>query len=373
MILKGLPLRDTFAPLQVAMSEPIPSVSTGRIEQLAAVLPRGHRVLIIPHDFPDPDALAAASAIHVLLERKFGVHSQIAFSGEVSRAENKELLRRLCCRWHRMGELTKRGAGMPCILVDTAPWSRNVTLPRGARVLAVIDHHEHRRKGASLPPFCDIRSGTGATTTIAFEYLKAAGIEPPRWLAAIMAYAIVSETLDLSRETAADDLRAYIELVAHADLRVVGKIRHAPLLRSYYARLQEALAEARLLGNVAWTHLSHIEQPEIVAEVADLLLRMEGTRWSFCTAHMSGRIFVSIRSNKPGARCSRILRSAIGRNGAAGGHDQLAAGYLEVGAAAGFEREEKRMDLARALVRRMVRRLPEGRDAVDLLSERLVE
>ena len=115
-----------------------------------------------------------------------------------------------------------------------------------------------------------------------------------------------------------------------------------------------------------------MEQPEIVAEVADLLLRMEGMRWSFCTANMSGRIFVSIRSNKPGARCSRMLRAAIGRNGAAGGHDQMAAGYLEVGAATGFEREEKRLDLARTLVRRMVRRVPESRDAVDLLSERLV-
>jgi nanoRNase/pAp phosphatase (c-di-AMP/oligoRNAs hydrolase) len=355
------------------MAEGTLVTSENRLEQLGAVLPRGHRVLIIPHDFPDPDALAAASALHVLLDKKFGMHSQIAFSGEVSRAENKELLRRLCCRWHRLSDLNNKGAGMYCILVDTAPWSRNVTLPRGAKVLAVLDHHEHRVSSAKQPPFCDIRAGTGATTTIAFEYLKAAGLEPPRWLAAIMAYAIVSETLDLSRETATDDLRAYSELVAHADLRVVGKIRHAPLVRSYYARLQEALSEARVLGSVVWTHLSHIEQPEIVAEVADLLLRMEGARWSFCTAHMSGRIFVSIRSNKAGARCSRILRSAIGRNGAAGGHDQMAAGYLEVGSATGFDREEKRMDLARTLVRHMVRRVPEGRDAVDLLSERLVD
>ena len=355
------------------MADASPRTPESRLADLAAVLPRGHRVLIIPHDFPDPDALAAASAFHVLLDKKFGVHSQIAFSGDVSRAENKELLRRLCCRWHRLSDLHRSGADMPCILVDTAPWSRNVTLPRAAKVLAVIDHHEHRLKSTRPVPYCDIRAGTGATTTLAFEYLKAAGVEPPRWLAAIMAYAIVSETLDLSRETAADDLRAYIDLVAHADLRVVGKIRHAPLVRGYYARLQEALAEARVLDGVIWSHLSHTEQPEIVAEVADLLLRMEGARWSFCTAHMNGRIFVSIRSNKAGARCSRILRSAIGRHGAAGGHDQMAAGYLEAGDVTGFDREEKRLDLARTLVRRMARRVPEGRDAVDLLSERLVK
>lgn len=344
-----------------------------KLEQLGDALPRGKRILIIPHDFPDPDALAAAAAFHVLLDRKFGLHSQIAFSGEVSRAENQELLRRLRCRWHRMPDLRKHGQNARCILVDTAPWSRNVTLPPGAKVLAVIDHHEHRKPKRNGHPFCDIRDEAGATTTIANEYLKAAGIEPPRWLAAVMAYAIVSETLDLSRETARDDLKAYIELVALADLRIIGKIRHAPLVRGYYARLQEALAGARKLEHAVWTHLSHVEQPEIVAEVADLLLRMEGIRWSFCTADMPGRVFVSVRSNRRGARCSRKLRAAIGRNGSAGGHDQMAAGYLEVGDAAGLEREEKRLDLARALVRRMVRRLPDRPDAIDNVAERLVE
>lgn len=344
-----------------------------KLAELGAVLPRGKRILIVPHDFPDPDALASAAAFHVLLDRFYGLHSQIAFTGEVSRAENKEMLRRLRCRWHRVADLRASTRNVPCILVDTAPWSRNVTVPAGARVLAVIDHHEHRRPTREVPPFLDIRDDAGATTTIAHEYLQAANIEPPRWLAAVMAYAVVSETLDLSRETADQDLRAYIELIRHADLRIIGRIRHAPLVRSYYARLQEALAHARKLDHVVWTHLSGVEQPEIVAEVADLLQRMEGVRWAFCTADLNGKIFVSLRSNKPGARCSRIMRSVIGRQGAAGGHDQMAAGYLEVGAVAGLEREEKRLALVRALIRRMVKRLPEGAAAIDNVAERLVE
>lgn len=356
------------------MSETLPASALQNLADLQAALPRGKRILIIPHDFPDPDALAAAAAFHLLLDQKFGVHSQLAFSGEVSRAENKELLHRLRCRWHRLADLRGAGQNAACILVDTAPWSRNVTLPQGARVLAVIDHHEHRRavtRPANL--FCDIRKEAGATTSIAHEYLKAAGLQPPRWLAAIMAYAIVSETLDLSRETEEEDLRSYIELVSHADLRIIGKIRHAPLVRSYYARLQEALANARQLDHVVWTHLSQVEQPEIVAEVADLLLRMEGVRWSFCTADMNGRVFTSIRSNKRGARCSRILRAAIGRQGSAGGHDQMAAGFLHMGGLAGLEREERRLELVRALVRRMLKRAPAGAASIDQQAERLVE
>lgn len=352
------------------------TVSHPLADKLAALrdhLPPGRRILIVPHDFPDPDALASAAAFHLLLDRHFGVHSQIAFSGEVSRAENKELLRRLRCRWHRLADLRQpRRAGFDCILVDTAPWSRNVTLPEEGRVRAVFDHHEHRAPAPLAGLFTDIRQEAGATTTIAHQYLKAAGIEPPRWLAAIMAYAIASETLDLTREVSEVDLRAYVELISQADLRIIGRIRHAPLVRSYYVRLQEALARARTFRGIAWTHLSGVEQPEIVAEVADLLLRMEGIRWSFCTAELPGRLFVSLRSRRPGARCSRIVRAALGRQGIAGGHDQMAAGYLPVGALVGLDFEEKRLALSRQLIRRMGGRQREGAPPVEEQAERLV-
>lgn len=353
--------------------ESVPSSPEGRLSALRAALPSGRRILIIPHDFPDPDALASAAAFHLLLDKFFGIQSQIAFSGDVSRAENKELLRRLKCRWHRMADLRLHDrAEHDCLLVDTAPWSKNVTLPPGARIRAVIDHHEYK----TLPPlegsYIDVRGEAGATTTMALDYLEAASIEVPRWLASVMAYAIVSETLDLTREVSAVDLRAYLALVARADLRIIGRIRHAPLVRGYYVRLQEALARARLWRDVAWTHLSAVEQPEMAAEVADLLLRMEGVRWSFCTAELPGRLFVSLRSSRRGARCSRILRAAIGRSGAAGGHDRMAAGYVEVGTAAGLELEERRLALVRQLLRRMGRRARDGAPPLEDEAERLV-
>lgn len=330
------------------------------VENLGHVLPRKHRVLIIPHDYPDPDALAAAAAIHLLLAERFGVKSQIAFSGEVSRAENKELLRRMKYRCHKVSELRPARKSIPCILVDTAPWSRNVTVPSFAKPIGVIDHHQHAiAKRADGNLFTDIRAGAGATTTITYEYLKAAEISIPKWLAAVMAYAIASETLDLSRDSGKADVEAYVELATRADLKVIGKIRHAPLPRAYFARLQEALNRAQKLDNIAWTHLEETEQPEIVAEVADLLLRMEGLRWAFCTANRGDDLLVSIRSNHRGARCSQLLRSVIGRGGAAGGHHRMAAGFLDMAKLPDDEREAKRLAFVRNLVRRIAR-LPTG-------------
>lgn len=358
------------------MSEEKPVREDELLDRLGTALGSAKRVLLIPHDFPDPDALASAAAMHLLLKHRYGIHGQIAFSGEVSRPENKELLRRLRFRWHRMRDLRRvpRKVKIPCILLDTAPWSRNVTIPPFAQPVAVFDHHDHPNwRDAKHSKLCaDIRSGAGATTTIAYDYLKRAGIEPPRWLAAIMVYAIVTETLDLSRDCEDADRQAYLELAARADHRIIGRIRHAPLPRAYFGNLQEAIENARQAGTVVFSHLENVAQPEIVAEVADLLLRMEGARWSFCTANFNGGSYVSIRSRQRGARCSRVLRSAIGTHGSAGGHNQMAAGYLQLGEGTWAEREGRRLGFVRGLVRRILRNAPDDPDLFELFAPKLL-
>jgi nanoRNase/pAp phosphatase (c-di-AMP/oligoRNAs hydrolase) len=359
------------------MSAGAPTSTDGQLSQFGAALGGHKRVLIVPHDFPDPDALASAAAIHLLLQKRFGILGQIAFSGEVSRAENKELLRRMRFRWHRMADLRRvsRSKKVPCILVDTAPWSRNVTIPLFAHPVAVFDHHQHAKwrdaKHAKL--FSDIRAGAGATTTIAYEYLKKAEIEVPRWLAAIMAYAIASETLDLSRDYEETDRQAYLELAARADHRIIGRVRHAPLPRAYFGHLQEAIERAKQAGPVVFTYLENVEQPEIVAEIADLLMRMEGVRWSFCTANFNDGVYVSLRSNQRGAQCSRLLRSTMGANGSAGGHMHMAAGYLNVGEGTWAEREGRRQTFVRALVRKIVKNAPDDSDQFDHFARGLLD
>ena len=355
------------------MNENDQSLALEKLKQLADVLPRKKRILIIPHNYPDPDALAAAAAMHLLLAQHFKLHSQIVFSGEVSRAENKELLRRFRYRWHRLSDLRVPNRNVYCILVDTAPWSRNVTIPSYAKTVAVIDHHQHTVTPNRRDSFMDIRSGAGATTTIVYEYLKAANIAIPRWLAAVMAYAIASETLDLSRDSEKSDLEAYAELAAKADLKIIGKIRHAPLPRDYFRNLKEAITNAKKIGSVTWSHLHAVEHPEIVAEIADLLLRMEGIHWSFCTANVKDGLFVSLRSNQRGAQCSRVLRTLIGRDGSAGGHQRLAAGLYELKGRSPKERHAQRREFIKALIAKVLRYADKRRAKDDWPIEPLVE
>ncbi|HMP73847.1 MAG TPA: DHH family phosphoesterase [Kiritimatiellia bacterium] len=345
---------------------------TQRLSELGERIRPGNRIWIIPHDYPDPDALASACAVHLLLDKVFGAKSEIVFSGSVSRAENKELLRRIRYSWRRVPLVSPPRREVDCVLVDTVPWASNVTIPPYVKPVAVFDHHDHVRK-APTDLFMDVRSGTGATTTIVHEYLKTAGVEIPSWLAAIMAYAISSETLDMSREFNRQDIYAYLDLAARADLSLIGKIRHAPLPRVYYAHLQEALANARLTGRMVYSHLSRIEQPEIVAEVADLLLRMEGPRWAFCTAYLNGGMFVSIRSSARNAKCSKILRAVMGKKGSSGGHDSMAAGYMDMSMYGPEEKEERRQVLLKGLIRRILKKPASDPLSAELGAELLVD
>lgn len=340
-----------------------------RLDALGDLLEPGQRLWILPHDYPDPDALASACALQLLLEKRFRIKGEIVFSGTVSRAENRELLRQIRAKWSKVPLVSPPRAKVDCFLVDTAPWATNVTLPSYLNPIAVIDHHNHHRRHiARRDLYLDIRSGAGATTTILYEYLKEADIKIPHWLASVMAYAIASETLDLSRDFEKQDVAAYLELASRADLKLIGKIRHAPLPRMYYARLQEALTNARLVERLAFTHLDAIEQPEIVAEVADMLLRMEGLRWSFCTAYINGGMFVSIRSSARGARCSKLLRMAMGKRGSSGGHDSMAAGMMDMHGLEPRQREERRLQFIRNLMKHIFRK---GTDVDALLRDDL--
>lgn len=332
---------------------------------LRAALPSRGRVLLIPHNHPDPDALASVMGMHLLLAKAFGLRSQIAFTGLVSRAENREFLRQARYHWRLFPDMRPPAGRVPAILVDTAPWAGNVTLPSYVRPVAVLDHHPLPR-GLVRPDhlYLDIQPSVGATATLVYEFLRDARLTIPRWLSTLLVYAISSETLDFSRETTPRDLDAYTDLLRQANPAKLGKIRYAPLPRAYYARLEDAMRNARAYGYTAWTWLSEVDQPEIVAELADLLLRAERISWAFCLARMGDRLLISVRSSRPGARCWWVLRRVLGDNGESGGHAALAAGFHRLENTDPITIARARSRIIAEMLARITRRRPANLEAI---------
>ena len=286
------------------------------------------RWLVLTHDNPDPDSLASALLLADLLRRHFKRRVTTAYGGIIGRAENREMFQRLGHRVSHVRHLNfKRYKHFA--LVDAQPGTGNSQLPEGVVADAVFDHHP-MRKATHTVPFADIRPGYGATATILAEYILASGIEIPRSTATGLVYAIRSETQDFGRESAGPDKAIYDIFLPKVNKRLLSRIQHAPLPPSYFSTLRQALENLEGVSSIVLSHLGPVEQPDIVPEIADLLLRMEGKTWSLVTGLYQDRIYLSMRTTNTRANAGRLMRRLVGRKGKGGGHGMTAGGYVDL-------------------------------------------
>ena len=117
------------------------------------------KILILPHNDPDPDAIASAVALRHLLAEQAGVDGRIAYKGIIGRAENRALVRYLDYPLQRQTGPDLRQA-WPIALVDTQPGAGNNALPAHVTPTIVFDHHPYREATASAA-FADVRPGLG--------------------------------------------------------------------------------------------------------------------------------------------------------------------------------------------------------------------
>src|SRR5215475_11291466 len=121
---------------------------------LAKVAGRGP-ALVLTHDNPDPDAMAAAEALALLLRTAAGLTTTIARGGIVGRPENRAMVSVLGLVHADVSTIDFSQYAV-IGLVDTQPETGNNSLPPGHRVDIVVDHHP-MRPGAARAVWCDIR------------------------------------------------------------------------------------------------------------------------------------------------------------------------------------------------------------------------
>lgn len=308
----------------------LPDVAEKRLEQLGAVLAGKRRLLIITHDNPDPDTIATGWVLLRLVRRNFRLRVDLAYGGTIGRGENRAMRSVLKVPLREMEDLDP--TAYPAVaLVDCQPETGNNSLPPGLLPTVVIDHHPVRKRTRDVP-FYDVRDDYGASVTILSEYLIASGLRVDRRLATAIVYAIKTETRNLGREASRADLRAFFHFFPMVDNHALSRIEHPPIPRSYFAMMDSAMDGTRLYGTAAVTSLGGISNPDIVAEFADLMVRLEGIRWSLALGRSGPDILVSIRTNSERANAGRLIRRLLGSLGRSGGHGMMAGGKVVNGA-----------------------------------------
>jgi nanoRNase/pAp phosphatase (c-di-AMP/oligoRNAs hydrolase) len=321
-----------------------------KLAQLDKVLVDCGTLLIVVHDYPDPDALASALTLAYLVRRRYSMRARITFGGLITRAENRTMVQQLRIKMTPVAKI--RWNRYRCIaMVDTQPAFGNHSLPVEIKPNIVIDHHPNR--DPCKPNFVDIRTDYGATATILLEYLQAAELEVTAEVATATAYAIRSETQELGRDASTADINAYLAVYPKANKRKLAKIYNPKLPKNFFILLYSVLEKAMVFRHLAHVHLGQVESPEFVPQIADLLLRHERIGWSIVTGRFEEQLFVSMRCTHPKADAGHMLNQIIGKMGYAGGHAMVAGGRVP------FNKQEEKdwQRLEEVIITRFLRKL----------------
>ena len=297
--------------------------------RLREVLDGAENVLVFCHMNPDPDSLASALAMAHLLETRFGKTVTTCYRGIIGRAQNREMVRRLMGELKPFRDIDEFDFGA-AVLVDAQPsfgFEPEDLEEQEIPVVACVDHHPLVPSTLELP-FSDVRPDYGSTSTIMTEYLRLFSVEPSARVATALFYGIRTDTLGLTRRTSDVDREAYTYLQQYVDHEALVAIENPPLTRDYFRHLRDAIEHARVFGDLVLTHLDEMPYPDLVAEVADLLLKVEKAHWSVCMGWFDHMMFVSVRTDDPSGDAGVFVRQVVRELGSAGGHNTMAAARL---------------------------------------------
>ncbi|MFZ5469371.1 MAG: DHH family phosphoesterase [Myxococcota bacterium] len=317
-----------------------------KLERLIRVAKGNKQGLILTHDNPDPDSIASAVALGFLLERRAGVECRVGYGGIIGRAENIAFVKVLRLPVVPVSQVIFEDYDL-LGLVDTQQGVGNHSLPPQYAADVVIDHHPLRIEGLTAP-FADVGGDYGATSTLLVEYLRAAKLEPSVEVATALFYGIKADTRDLGRETTDKDVDSYLWLFPRIDKTALAQIEHPDLPAQYFRLYHTAIERAKVYGTAIITDLGEVYSPDMVAEVAERMMFLEGMKWSLAFGSYRSQLYFSLRVKDRRMNAGRLIREICeDRGGSAGGHGSMAGARLPL-----WGTRSQRASLKRDLVAR---------------------
>jgi nanoRNase/pAp phosphatase (c-di-AMP/oligoRNAs hydrolase) len=189
-------------------------------------------------------------------------------------------------------------------------------------------------------------------------------VEVDRKVATALLYGVRSDTRDLGRGVSAKDIDACMYFYNRVLFRLLSQIEHPEVPRDYLSMLERAISNAQLYKDVVTLDLGHVEHLEIIAEMADLIVRTEGVKWVLSVGEFVGDVYFSLRTKKRRGSADRIAQKMVAGLGTGGGHEMLAGGKVP----ADEKPHHSHRELAEILVTRFLKALKRR----DLKAENLL-
>ena len=280
---------------------------------------------IILHNNPDPDCIGSSYGLHYIFQ-KFKIKSKLYYNGIIGRAENKEMVRLLKIPLNYFDNL-RLNKKSNLALLDSQFGSKNQPLTKNYIPKIIIDHHPLKRQSLKAE-YVDIRPDYGSTSTIIGEYMINLEIIPDEKVATALYYGIKTDTAGFTRNFSEKDSSVLEFLHNFVSFKLLGKIEHPPLNKSYYHKTCEALNNAEFCHNVIISDVGKVDYPDICAEIADYFIRMKNKNWVLVFSEFQNNLYFSIRTKSRYKIAGKIAIYLTRGIGSGGGHNTYAAGVI---------------------------------------------
>jgi nanoRNase/pAp phosphatase (c-di-AMP/oligoRNAs hydrolase) len=285
---------------------------------------KGQHVLIALRGHPDPDGIASAMT-QAHIAQRYGVHTTIGYSHELSHRENRALVKLLNLELRKLRSV-KEVQGVDCLaLVDSHDVDPDLADAGQLEVLSIVDHHR-----APTPPrarFIDLRQDVGATATIFVEYLDElcpldADVEEDRRIATALMHGLATDTDDFMLARA-NDFRAAASVAEVCDRDLLTDLSRRLIAPNAMDVIARALASLVVRRNFAMAGVGFVSESDrdTLAQAADFLVRREDID-TVVVYGIVGEKFIegSLRTHSPSVDPAVWLEQAFG-------HDELGRAY----------------------------------------------
>ena len=285
---------------------------------------KGHRVFIQTHNFPDPDAIASAYGLQVLLGM-FNIKTTICHHGNVERTATANMVSAFGIKMTTDDDIKDMTIQDYIVTVDSQKGNANILDLPGDEV-ACIDHH---------PVFCeadykykDIRI-VGSCSTIIADYYRMYKLDMPEDVATALLYGLKMDTKDFTRGVTELDVQIYSYLFPKANSTLIRRFQSGVIQYDELEAFVDSMRDIQIFDGVAFAFLNFTCADAFIATVSDFIMNLDVVNFAVVYSRREHGFKFSVRSDIDELNAGKITEAALSDFGSGGGHRSMAGGYAD--------------------------------------------
>ena len=288
-----------------------------KLERMKKVVDLKKPLWILLQNDPDPDSIASAMALQVLLGRNDKSAPIVTFK-RVARNENLAMISIIGVKIRQVTPAQVARAPQVA-LVDIPPpyFKRSLN-----NLKIVVDHHPVLEKYDA--PYVDVQEHYGATASIFAEYLVASETKIGQRLGTALYYGVKTDTLLFGRDVSNADFSAFALLWPRANHHLIMQMERPRLKSEEVDVFVKALKGHTIEKSCIFACLGSIPKEDLVPRLADFVLQIGEPEFALVYGFVGRECTFSARSITPKIHAGDLMAKAFGKIGSAGGHQSMA-------------------------------------------------